>query len=135
MTNLNVRDVLNAASAVINTPTKSIRDVLGIEDFDAFDVGLLSFSPALFLGRQAFKWFQGTKKQDQEKERMYREIIRKQQAAIAKQREINRELEKRERHHSSEGINQKKQIEELQKQVENLEEVINKLEELKERAA
>lgn len=66
---------------------------------------------------------------------MYREIIRKQQAAIAKQREINRELEKRERQHSSEAINQRQQIEELQMQVENLEEVINTLEELKKRAA
>lgn len=134
MANLNVRDVLNAVTTVINTPTKSIRNVLGIEDFDVFDVVLYS-SPTLFLGRQAYKWITGRITQNKEKERMYREIIRKQQAAIAKQREINRELEKRERQHSSEAINQRQQIEELQMQVENLEEVINTLEELKKRAA
>ena len=134
MANLNVRDVLNAVTTVINTPTKSIRNVLGIEDFDVFDVVLYS-SPTLFLGRQAYKWITGRITQNKEKERMYREIIRKQQSAIAKQREINRELEKRERQHSSEAINQRQQIEELQMQVENLEEVINTLEELKKRAA
>lgn len=134
MANLNVRDVLNAATTVIYTPTKSIRNVLGIEDFDVFDV-VLYCSPTLFLGRQAYKWITGRITQNKEKERMYREIIRKQQAAIAKQREINRELEKRERQHSSEAINQRQQIEELQMQVENLEEVINTLEELKKRAA
>lgn len=52
-----------------------------------------------------------------------------------KQSEINRELEKRERQHSSEAVYQKNQIEELKKQVENLEEVINTLEKLKQRAA
>jgi len=135
MANLSVRDVLSAATTVINTPTKSIRNVLGIEDFDVYDVGLLYISPTLFFGRKAFKWISGRITQSKEKERLYREIIRKQQAAIAKQREINRELEKRERQHSSDAFNQRQQIEDLKKQVENLKEVINTLEELKERAA
>lgn len=135
MANLNVKEVLGAAATVINNPTKNIRDILGIDDLDEIDIGLLFLSPGLFLGRQAYKWISGKLNKNQEKERMYREIIRKQQAAIEKQREIKKELERRQRQADADSVYQRQQIEELKEQIRNLEEVISVLNDLEEKVA
>lgn len=135
MSNLNVKEVLGAAATVINNPTKNIRDILGIDGLDKIDVGLLFLSPNLFLGRQAYKWISGKITRNQEKERMYREIIRKQQAAIEKQREINIELEKRQRQADADSAYQRQKIEELKEQIRNLEEVISVLNDLEDKVA
>lgn len=135
MAEINVKEVLSAAATVINNPTQNIRDIFGIEDIDEIDVGLLYLSPGLFLGRQAFKWFSRKITKNQEKERMYREIIRKQQAAIKKLQETNKELERRQREADANSAYQKHQIEELKEQIRNLEEVISILRDLEEKVA
>lgn len=135
MTSLNVKDVLGATAIVINNPTKNIRNLLGIDDLDIIDWGLLFLSPGLFLGKQAIKWISGKTTKNQEKERMYREIIRKQQAAIRKQQEINKVLEWRYRQADANNAYQRQQIEELKEQSRNLEEVISILRGLEEKVA
>lgn len=135
MTSLNVKDVLGATAIVINNPTKNIRNLLGIDDLDIIDWVLLSLSPGLFLGKQAIKWISGKITKNQEKERMYREIIRKQQAAIRKQQEINKKLEWRQRQADANNAYQRQQIEELKEQSRNLEEVISILRGLEEKLA
>lgn len=108
---------------------------MGIDDLDIIDWVLLSLSPGLFLGKQAIKWISGKITKNQEKERMYREIIRKQQAAIRKQQEINKKLEWRQRQADANNAYQRQQIEELKEQSRNLEEVISILRGLEEKLA
>ena len=58
---------------------------------------------------------------------MYREIIKKQQAAINKQKEINRNLEEALRSAQAKNDNNNKDIENLKNQIKNLQEVIELL--------
>lgn len=74
-----------------------------------------------------------TKKQ--EKERMYREVICKQQAAINKQYELIKELEIRLHQQKTQNDSQKKQIDELKEQIGNLKDVISVLDKIKAKAA
>ena len=60
---------------------------------------------------------------------MYREIIAKQQAAINRQKQINRELELKLRSQNSTMEQYKKEIEELTKKISHLVEVIEVLSE------
>lgn len=55
---------------------------------------------------------------------MYREIIKKQQAAINKEKEINRKLEEALRREQGKSDNKNKDIENLKYQIKNLQEVI-----------
>lgn len=138
MEKINVNDILNAATTVINNPNKKITEILGV-GINAIDVGLLIINPSFFVGEQVFKHVYKivnkliTKKQ--EKKLMYREIIRKQQAAINKQRELIKELETRLRQQKTQNDSQKKQIDELKEQIENLKDVISVLDEIKAKAA
>lgn len=58
---------------------------------------------------------------------MYREIIKKQQAAINKQKDINRKLEEALRCAQAKNDNNNKDIENLKNQIKNLQEVIELL--------
>lgn len=58
---------------------------------------------------------------------MYREIIKKQQAAINKQKDINRKLEEALRSAQAKNDNNNKDIENLKNQIKNLQEVIELL--------
>lgn len=120
MSKFSVNSILQASNAIIVNPSKSLKD-FGIDYF------ILSASPVLFLGKKIFEYVRGKQKAREEKERMYKEIIAKQQAAINRQREINRQLEILLRESQYDNDKNKEEIVNLRKQVKNLEEVINLL--------
>ena len=66
-------------------------------------------------------------REKEEKDRMYREIIAKQQAAINKQKEINRQLEEQLRQANDTNTSNQQNIEYLKQQIANLQEVIELL--------
>ena len=66
-------------------------------------------------------------REKEEKDRMYREIIAKQQAAINKQKEINRQLEEQLRQANDTNTSNQQNIEYLKQQIVNLQEVIELL--------
>ena len=70
-------------------------------------------------GIALYKAKQKAKKEQEEKDRMYREIIKKQQAAINKQKEINRKLEEALRSAQAKNDNNNKDIENLKNQIKN----------------
>lgn len=117
MSNMSINSILQASNAIIINPSKSLKD-FGIDDF------LLYTSPALFLGKIFFDLIQRKKKEREEKERMYQEIVAKQQAAIKKQQEINRKLEILIRESDARNERNQREIIRLRGQIKNLEEVI-----------
>lgn len=120
MNQLSVNSILQASNAIIVNPSKSLKD-FGIDYF------ILSASPVLFLGKKIFEYVRDKQKAREEKERMYKEIIAKQQAAINRQREINRQLEILLRESQSDNNENKYEIAKLREQLKNLEEVIQLL--------
>ena len=80
---------------------------------------------ALYKAKQKAK--QKAKKEKEEKVRMYREIIKKQQAAINKEKDFNRKLEEALRREQGKSDNKTKDIENLKYQIKNLQEVIELL--------
>ena len=80
---------------------------------------------ALYKAKQKAK--QKAKKEKEEKDRMYREIIKKQQAAINKEKDFNRKLEEALRREQGKSDNKNKDIENLKYQIKNLQEVIELL--------
>ena len=66
-------------------------------------------------------------REKEENDRMYREIIAKQQAAINKQKEINRQLEEQLRQANETNASNQQNIEYLKQQIVNLQEVIELL--------
>ena len=124
MSKFSVNSILQASNAIIVNPSKSLKD-FGIDYF------ILSASPILFLGKKIFEYIfeyaRDKQKAREEKERMYKEIIAKQQAAINRQREINRQLEILLRESQYDNDKNKEEIVNLRKQVKNLDEVINLL--------
>lgn len=120
MSKFSVNSILQASNATIVNPSKSLKD-FGIDYF------ILSASPILFLGKKIFEYARDKQKAREEKERMYKEIIAKQQAAINRQRGINRQLEILLRESQYDNDKNKEEIVNLRKQVKNLDEVINLL--------
>ncbi len=120
MSKFSVNSILQASNAIIVNPSKSLKD-FGIDYF------ILSASPILFLGKKIFEYARDKQKAREEKERMYKEIIAKQQAAINRQREINRQLEILLRESQSDNNKNKYEIAKLREQLKNLEEVIQLL--------
>ena len=80
---------------------------------------------ALYKAKQKAK--QKAKKEKEEKVRMYREIIKKQQAAINKEKDFNRKLEEALRREQGKSDNKNKDIENLKYPIKNLQEVIELL--------
>lgn len=117
MSSMSIDSILQASNAIIINPSKSFKD-FGIDDFFLYN------SPALFLGKKIFDLIQRKKKEKEEKERMYQEIIAKQQAAIKKQQEINRKLEILIRKSEARNERNQREIIKLREQINNLEEVI-----------
>lgn len=117
MSKFSVNSILQASNAIIVNPSKSLKD-FGIDYF------ILSTSPVFFLGKKIFEYVRDKQKAREEKERMYKEIIAKQQAAINRQREINRQLEILLRESDSSNQKNKTEIARLRKQVKNLGEII-----------
>lgn len=120
MSKFSVNSILQASNAIIVNPSKSLKD-FGIDYF------ILSTSPVFFLGKKIFEYVRDKQKAREEKERMYKEIIAKQQAAINRQREINRQLETLLRESQTDNNKNKYEIARLREQIKNLEEVIQLL--------
>lgn len=78
-------------------------------------------------GIALYKAKQKAKKEQEEKDRMYKEIIKKQQAAINKQKEINRELDEALRRAQAKNVNNNEDIENLKNKIKNLQDAIEYL--------
>lgn len=124
-----VKDVCRLADAVVKNPSTSIFTTASnigvcaaVAGFAAGGVmafaPILAFNPAIAVAIWLAKKFNDKKKEEQEKERMLREVIRKQQAVIQK---LNQELAK------SRQQNEKNRLE-----IENLKEMLRMLEETEE---
>lgn len=87
----------------------------------------IGIAVAPFILLWGYKKYKAKKLEQEQKERMYREIIAKQQAAINRQKQINRELVLKLRSQNSTMEQYKKEIEELAKQISHLVEVIEVL--------
>lgn len=124
MAKLSIAQILSASAITIANPSKSVLDELGISKVDA---GLLILAPQWFVAKKAYDWIKNKINGNQEKERMYREIIAKQQAAIKKQQEVNRELERRLRDSHISNRQNQEEIKRLKEQMKNLEDVIKLL--------
>ena len=91
-------------------------------------------APALWIGGPAFwiyRWLTKNKREKLEKERMYQEVIRKQQAAINRQREVNTKLEEKLREAVAKNKKNEADINDLKEQIRNLEELIEILSQMK----
>lgn len=132
MVQLSIAQILSASSNIIANPNKSVFEELGV---NAVDAGLLIVSPPLFVAKKTYDWIKNKLKANEEKERMYQEIIRKQQAAIKKQQDVNRELEKRLRESDATNTQNQEEIRRLRKQVKNLEDIQKLLMQAKNKAA
>lgn len=124
MVQLSIAQILSASSNIIANPNKSVFEELGV---NAVDAGLLIVFPQLFVAKKAYDWIKNKLKANEEKERTYREIIRKQQAAIRKQQDVNRELEIRLRESDATNAQNQEEIRRLRQQLENLEDILNLL--------
>ena len=120
MSKFSVNSILLASNAIIVNPSKSLKD-FGI------DYLLLIKSPFLSWSKKIFEFVRNKLKAREEKERIYKEIIAKQQAAINRQREINRQLEILLREAQTDNNKNKYEIARLREQIKNLEEVIQLL--------
>lgn len=120
MNTFSINSILQVSNAIIVNPSKSLKD-FGI------DYLMLTASPVLFIGKKIFDYVRDKQKAREEKERIYKEIIAKQQAAINRQREINKQLEILLRESQSDNNKNKYEIAKLREQLKNLEEVIQLL--------
>lgn len=132
MAKLSIAQILSASAITIANPCKSVLDELGISKVDA---GLLILAPQWFVAKKAYDWIKNKINGNQEKERMYREIIAKQQAAIKKQQEVNRELERRLQDSQASNRQNQEEIKRLKEQLKNLEDVIKLLQKAQAKAA
>lgn len=124
MVQLSIAQILSASNSIITNPNKSVFEELGV---NAVDAGLLVISPQLFVAKKTYDWIKNKLKANEEKERTYREIIRKQQAAIKKQQDVNRELDKRLRESDATNAQNQEEIRKLRQQIKNLEDIIKLL--------
>ena len=124
MSNISIDSILDASNAVINDPSKSLK-TLGVNT-------LIAQSPLLFAGMKIYQYLKKIKIEQTEKERLYKETIRKQQAAINKLQEINKALEKKLREADAKNGKNQMEISQLKKKIKNLEDIINLLGELSE---
>ncbi len=132
MVQLSIAQILSASSNIIANPNKSVYEELGV---NAVDAGLWVASPQLFVAKKAYDWLKNKLKANEEKQRMYQEIIRKQQAAIKKQQDVNRELEKRLRESDARNAQNQEEIRRLRQQVKNLEDILKLLMQARNKAA
>ena len=87
----------------------------------------LGLAVAPFILLWGYKKYKQKKREQEQKERMYRELVAKQQAAINRQKEINRKLEERLRQQQVSTEQLKAEIARLRQQIANLIELIEVL--------
>lgn len=132
MVKLSTAQILSASAITIANPSKSVLDELGKIKVDEV---LIICAPQLYGAKKAYDWIRNKINGNQEKERMYREIIAKQQSAIKKQQEVNRELERRLRESQASNRQNQEEIKRLKEQLKNLEDVIQLLQKTQAKAA
>ena len=111
-----VRDVCNLADSVLINPSKSIKEIasdLGLNIGLGLGLSLLGGLNPLILATWVAKKYLDSRKHEQEKERMLREVIRRQQAVI-------RRLEQ-------EQAKARRQNEENRQEIENLKKILRML--------
>lgn len=145
--------MVDIAGAIIETPNLSLKDFGIVKDSKTqlltytssvstaavASYAVIASASVLFVGMTAivgslfpgfgivgalYGWYRNKKRKQQEKDRMYREIIKKQQSAIARQKEINRELEQRLRNLQQMDAKSRMEIDELRQKLANLAELI-----------
>ena len=111
-----VRDVCNLADSVLINPSKSIKEIasdLGLNIGLGLGLSLLGGLNPLILATWVAKKYLDSRKHEQEKERMLREVICRQQAVI-------RRLEQ-------EQAKARRQNEENRQEIENLKKILRML--------
>lgn len=87
-------------------------------------VPIIGWATAALIATYGINKYRKAKKEELEKERMYREIIKKQQAAINKQKDKITELETLLRDKEATNNQNAKRIKDLEQQIANLAEII-----------
>ena len=108
-----VKRVCDLADGVLDDPGKSVKDIAMTIGLDYLGGVLLAPSPVLMAAWVAKKLF-NQKKHEEEKERMLREVIRKQQAVIKRLEDEQARL--------------RKQNADNRKEIEHLKEILKMLE-------
>lgn len=84
----------------------------------------IGLAVAPFILLWGLKKYKEKKREQEQKDRMYREIVAKQQAAINKQKQINRELEEKLRDQKATTEQLKIEVARLKQEIDNLTELI-----------
>lgn len=87
-------------------------------------VPVIGWAAATLIAIYGINKYRKAKKEEQEKERLYREVVKKQQEAINKQKKIIAELETLLRNERATNTQNDKRIKDLEQQVANLAEII-----------
>ena len=108
------------------TALSTIGLVAGVTGVGISAIGIVvAAAPSILLW--GIKKYKEKKREQEQKDRMYKELIAKQQSAINKQLQVNRELEERLRDQKAEIEQMKKIIAELQHKLKNLTEIFELL--------
>ncbi len=86
-----IKEICLASDRVVANPKLSPEDVIKNSVLKALKMTIINSSPVLMLGSFLWKQYKDHQKKQEEKERMLRQIIAKQQAVINK---LNEELKK-----------------------------------------
>lgn len=86
-----IKEICLVSDVVVANPKISPEDVIKKSVLKALGVTIINSSPVLMVGSFLWKQYKDHKKKQEEKERMLRQIIAKQQAVINK---LNEELKK-----------------------------------------
>lgn len=131
-----------AAASIALTGAKILVSKPALESFGLIDAGVLAgvvaaaggtsatgvgLAVAPFILLWGYKKYKQKKREQEQKERMYRELVAKQQAAINSQKEINRKLEERLRQQQASTEQLKAEIARLRQEIANLMELIEVL--------
>lgn len=115
--------VMIASSALTGIGLAALAGV-GAAAAGAGTVPIIGWATAALIATYGINKYRKAKKEELEKERMYREIIKKQQAAINKQKDKITELETLLRDKEATNNQNAKRIKNLEQQIANLAEII-----------
>ena len=115
-----------AAAAIAQTGAATIVTTSALANFGLIaGVGVVTGAPFILLW--GYVKYKQKKREQEQKERMYRELVAKQQAAINRQKEINRKLEEGLRQQQASIEQLKAEIARLIQEIANLMEIIEVL--------